>query len=742
MKGGTVDTPAEQPAIDATAPLVVVSNRLPVTIRRGPEGMEVKRSSGGLVAALEPVLEKRGGTWIGWAGAHSVDALPDEASAAAPFALRSVPLDEADVEGHYHGFSNRTLWPLFHSLVSQTRFDRGDWEIYEEVNGRFAEAAADVAARDEMVWIHDYQLARMPLRLRQLRPDVNAAFFLHIPFPPYDVFRLLPWARYVMRGLLACGLVGFHTESYAHNFLRCAERLLGERVDHDTRLVEHGTRTVQVGVFPLGIDVAHFEGLARADDAPHERLPERYVLGVDRLDYTKGILERLRAFERFLELHPEQCGEVSLLQLAVPSRARVEEYQKLKQQVDQEVGRINGRFARADWAPIQYLYRSISPEHLASLYRHADVALVTPLRDGMNLVAKEYVACQVDDPGVLVLSRMAGAAETMREALLVNPYDLEGTADALHRALTMSEGERRTRMIALQGRERREDVHAWVEGFLEAGRAQERLLQPPSSGDLETWLGRRLSRDRVVLMLDYDGTLAPLRPHPREAVLDPRMRSALEACAGHPDVDVAVISGRALDEIQEMVGVDGVVYAGNHGLEIEGVGSEPFRHDDLTHYQGRTNEIAALLKEVAAAAEGAWVEEKGATLTFHVRQAPEEQQEGLTARAREIVLGAGFVARDAHRAVEARPPIPWDKGSAALHILRALHGPEWPLQAKVLYAGDDNTDEDAFRALSGLGITIRVGSADRKTAAVRHVPDPDALRVMLEWLARRPPRGV
>ena len=721
-------------------PIVVASNRLPFTLERDASGALASRpSAGGRVAALEPGVRGRGGTWVGWPGIAlgAGEKLP---SADLAYRVRPVALSPDVADGYYDGFSNATIWPLFHSMPQRARFEPSDFTAYATANEQFASAIA-AGLRDEresdLVWIHDYHLMIAAEPLRQLVPHAHLAFFLHIPFPPYDVFRLLPWDRELLRGLLACDLIGFHVEGYAANFLDCVERLTGARVDRANLVVHHGDRAVQVGVFPIGIDFDEFEARANAAPAAPESGRERLVLGVDRLDYTKGIPERIRAFERFLELHPEHRESVALLQLAVPSRSEVSEYQVLKREIDELVGQVNGRFATARWSPIRYLHRSVPKERLAGLYRDADVALVTPLRDGMNLVAKEYVASQVGDPGVLVLSKLAGAAETMREALKVNPYHIDEVADTIATALEMDTDARAERMKGLRQRERRENVHAWVHGFLATATREPAPAAPLTDDDIERWLGTFLRRrSRLALFLDYDGTLAALCRHPNEAVMTDEMRGAFEACALHPNIDVAIVSGRALSDVRDMVGDERVTYAGNHGLEIEGPGLAPFRHEDLVHYERR---IAALTEELEALErDGAWTEAKGPTLTFHVRRVPLEERPELLRRARALITGAGFQARDAHAALEGRPPIGWDKGRAVLHVLRARYGPGWSEQVRVVYVGDDQTDEDAFRFLQGLDRTFRVGSADTATAAQHRLSDTDAVRALVGWIGRRP----
>ncbi len=715
---------------------MLAANRLPFSVHRGPRGLERRPSPGGLVSALEPVLRKRGGTWVGWPG---VDLRRGEriATGGKPYRVAPVLLSEAEVARYYHGFSNRTLWPLCHSMPDRARFERRDWDGYDRVNQRFAEAILAEAGPADLVWVQDYHLMRTPRFLRRAAADLRVAFFLHIPFPPYDLFRLLPWEREILAALLDCDLIGFHVEGYLRNFFDCVERGLGARVDRDARVVEYGDRRVRVGVFPIGVDFESFEERARKGERS-EPETTRTVLGVDRLDYTKGIPERILAFERLLEMHPRHRESVVLLQIAVPSRSQVAEYRALKREIDELVGRVNGRFATATWSPIRYLYRSFHQDKLAAIYRDAEVALLTPLRDGMNLVAKEYVACQVEDPGVLILSHMAGAAETMREALLVNPFDIEGTAESIHRALTMEEAERRSRMASLRRRERRDNLEHWVQSFLEAAAhtAARLRIAPLSGAEFERWLAPFLKQYRLALFLDYDGTLTPLVEHPSQATLDDSVRERIATVTSRSDTDVAIISGRKLEDVRRLVGDDRISYAGNHGLEIAGPAMPDFRHEDLVHYRARTEELAKTLEPFHVA--GAWTELKGPTLTWHYRAVPEEERGELIEKVRETITQAGYQARDAHCAVEGRPPIGWDKGRAVLHLLRLRYGPAWSERVRVIYVGDDQTDEDAFRLLSGLAVTFRVGPADTVTLATHRLPDVGAVEALLAWLADRP----
>jgi trehalose 6-phosphate synthase len=462
--------------------LIVVSNRLPVVLRRAAGEWSAQPGAGGLVSALAPVLTRRGGTWIGWPGvaAEDVEGLDfDRTLPPLDYGLVPVPVRRREIDDFYLGFCNGVVWPLFHDLLGHCDFNPRFWRAYLDVNRRFAESAVASTDGTELLWVHDYQLIHVAAFLRQAGDRRRVGFFLHIPFPPLDIFVRLPWRAEILRALLAYDLIGFQTGRDQRNFVDCLRRLLPdiEVVRRGGLTCAHtGEREVQIGTFPIGIDYRGYR-----DDAQTPRVQAHLeafrgkiggatvVLGVDRLDYTKGIPERLRAFEDALERHPALRERVILLQLVVPSREGVPEYQRLKVRIERAVGEINGRFGTPDWVPVHYLYRSVPRADLLALYRLARVALITPLKDGMNLVAKEYCAAQVAGDGVLILSEFAGAAAQFRNgALLVNPYDIEGVADALRAAVEMGDEERRTRMRRLRRRARDEDIFWWVDRYLHA----------------------------------------------------------------------------------------------------------------------------------------------------------------------------------------------------------------------------------------------------------------------------------
>jgi len=444
--------------------LIVVSNRLPFVFARAKGGRwSAQPGSGGLVTALLPVLRDRGGLWIGWPGASApARSLP---AADAGYRLAGVPLTAAEVRGFYQGFSNEVIWPLFHDLPSLCNFDPAYWRTYGEVNRKYARAVQRRARPGDFVWVHDYHLMSLAAELRPLGTRLRLAFFLHIPFPAPDVFMKLPWRAPLLDALLEYDLVGFQTARDRKNFLACAQAL------------GRDARPERTGHFPISIDYNAFVRRAAAGDVAakarelHLLLPRRkLVLGIDRLDYTKGIALRLRAFQDLLVRKPEMRGRVSLIQVVVPSREDIPQYREMKTEIEQLVSRINGEFARPGaWVPVWYEYRSLSRLELLAYYRAADIALITPLKDGMNLVAKEYCACSIEEDCVLILSEFAGAAAQLGGgALLVNPYDIRGVAEAIRVAHAMPAEEREARMRRMRRSIRRQDVFWWVDSFLRA----------------------------------------------------------------------------------------------------------------------------------------------------------------------------------------------------------------------------------------------------------------------------------
>lgn len=465
--------------------LIVVSNRLPFVFKRDRNGRwTTQHGSGGLVSALLPVLRNRGGSWIGWPGAAEtgadLEAAVSAAGADVGFDLRAVLLDAREVTDFYHGFANEIVWPLFHNLQSLCNFDPAYWRTYKAVNQKFAQAVHAEAAASDFIWVHDYHLMNVAAELRALGSRSRLGFFLHIPFPPPDIFFNLPWRLTLLNALLQYDLVGFQTLRDRRNFILCLRELMDEvSVQGKGAVVTltAGGRTLRVGSFPISIDFNAFmrqassEEVARRAGELKQRLPGRkIVLGVDRLDYTKGIPHRLIAFRTALERYPDLRERLSFIQVVVPSREDIPQYHQLKTQIEQLAGQINGHYMRpGGWVPVWYVYGSLSRSDLLAYYRAADIGFITPLKDGMNLVAKEFCASSIEEECVLILSEFAGAAAQLQNnALLVNPYDVEGVADTLYRAFTMSDEERRARMRRMRRSIRESDIFWWVDSFLRA----------------------------------------------------------------------------------------------------------------------------------------------------------------------------------------------------------------------------------------------------------------------------------
>ncbi len=525
--------------------VLLVSNRLPVTLVRGESGAyEPRPSSGGLATALWPLHREGEGLWLGWPGRLPESGGERRRARSGLRAARLLPVSlKPEIErDFYHGFANTTLWPLLHYRPHLARLEDRWWEAYQAANRAFARAVLRVARADDTIWLHDYHLMLVPRLLRRRLPTARIGFFLHTPFPSSEVFRILPWRRELLDGLLGADLVGFQVYDYLRHFRRTVSLVLG--VENDGEPLWVGDRQVSTGVFPIGIDPDRFCDCSRSDPAAREQLESlrlelgrrRLILGVDRMDYSKGIPERLRGYERLLERHPSLHGRVELLQIGVPSREEVDDYRSLRQDVEAIVGRINGRFGTPEWTPVKYLYRPVAFPHLCALYRHAAVALVTPLRDGMNLVAKEYVAAQRGGDGVLVLSEFAGSAAELAEAVHVNPYDPGAISDAIYTALTLPRQERMERMAALVRRVWAGRVSRWAGRFLEAlDRASTRQepFPPRLTGSVRTELLAEWSAaaGRLV-MLDYDGTLTEFTPRPELARPDAELLDLLRRLGG------------------------------------------------------------------------------------------------------------------------------------------------------------------------------------------------------------------
>ncbi|HEU4587063.1 MAG TPA: bifunctional alpha,alpha-trehalose-phosphate synthase (UDP-forming)/trehalose-phosphatase [Gemmatimonadales bacterium] len=736
--------------------ILIAASRLPFTAEPGPDGVTLRPSPGGVATGLSGVHESGGSVWFGWSGLAADDGSLANQPSLDEWTRQGcvpVPITAAEVEAYYRDYCNAVVWPIFHCELARLPLYPGPWSVYERINERFADYIQAEIGADDIVWVHDYQLMRVPMLLRRRAPDARIGFFLHIPFPPPEVFTVLPERVLVLEGLLGADLIGFHTRAYLENFVAAAKHLLGVTVEKDTIL--YGGRRVRLGVYPMGVDVERFE--QGALDPEVKQLAKRFagpkaaklLLGVDRLDYTKGIPRRLLAFERLLQQQPELEGAVRLVQLAVPTRSEVPVYRRFREQIDGLVGRINGAFGTPTWTPVHHLVRTVGEAELVALYRAADVMVVTPVRDGMNLVAKEFVASRIDGDGVLVLSEFAGASVELGDALLVNPYDVEGTARALHRALTMPESERRSRMDGLRKAVQGSEVRAWARNFLAdvaaaaergatSGTARERpSLSLPSPNVVELVLTRARAASHLVLLLDYDGTMVPFAPTPDAAAPDAELLDLLRALANRPETEVHVVSGRDRRSLASWLGGLPVELHAEHGAWRRSPGQSNWRRSIKGDLPLR-DEIMTFLEEAAARVPGALVEEKAVSVAWHYRRAdPRLAASGLrwlrTMLRRHLPPGSVDLLAG-EQVLEIRP-VGIDKGGVARRVLA-----EVPSDALVVAMGDDHTDEQLFAALPNDALTICVGH--RPTQARLRVASVHDARALLAALVNEEPVGA
>ena len=715
------------------------------------------------MSALEGVRERFELTWVGWSGAAPGRRTPEadaaergavaDAAASDGLDCRPVLLDAAEAEGFYRGFANASLWPLFHDDLAGFGYRRAWWDACAAVNARFADAVADAAEPGARVWVHDYHLLPLPRLLRERRPDLKVGFFLHTPFPPAAVFARHPRRAELLAGVLGADLIGFQTRSHLRHFKEAARRIGGHRCEAGA--VHHAAGCASLGVFPIGIHAPGFErGLADPATAAHaEALAaahagRKLVLGVERLDPTKGIPQKLDAIEEFLRRDPGRVESVAFVLVAVPSRSDAAAYRRLRGDVERRVGRINGRFATVGHAPVRLLCRGVGFHELCALYRAADACLVTPLIDGMNLVAKEYVACQDENAaGVLVLSEFAGAAEQLRGALLVNPHDTEAVADAIAEALDRPEAARRAALAPMRAHARTHHAGPWAAGFLaglDAAAAQRpRPGNPPrrprpvralTDADLAPFAAG--APGRKAFFLDYDGTLRGFVDDPELATPEPALRRALDALSGRDDLGVFIVSGRELGFLRRHLGGHGFTLVAEHGHRFCGPGGGTQRLAPASG-TGWMPGVAAVMERFARETPGSHVEEKAAGLVWHFRRADaglgHRKASELARRLEATAAGLPLAVTRGHRIVEVTDRAT-DKGVAVDHFLRAAAAAGEPYAA-VLCVGDDRTDEAMFRGRRGQPgvVTVKVGPGE--TEAGFRVPDTARVLAALRVIA-------
>jgi len=695
--------------------VVIVANRLPFSVKKD---LTFVKSPGGLVSGLETFLKKasiKDYIWIGWPGS-SFDRRKFEEVKKKSLRYKSYPVSipAKQLDRFYNGFCNKTIWPLFHNFPSYVTYDETFWNSYVTVNHLFCEEVIKFLNSDSIVWIHDYHLMLLPQLLREQFPELMIGFFLHIPFPPPEVFMQLPWRKEVLEGLMGCDLIGFHTYEYTTNFLRSLSRTLG--IDHKMGKILYHDRVVKVDTFPMGIDFELFNqaGKKRKVKSNLKLLKsqlkgKKVIFSVDRLDYTKGIYNRLLAFEEVLERRPDLHEKVVLIMVVVPSREGVEQYLRMKRQLEEKISEINGKFGKINWVPVLYYYRFLNFEELVAHYLASDAILVTPLKDGMNLIAKEFVASRADQRGVLILSEFAGSSKELGEAEIVNPNSVTEIARAIERAIDMPEEEQKERLSAMQERLRRYTIVKWGEDFfqtLKNLKEEKRKLVTKLLNEkiMQSIKEKFVSARYRIIFLDYDGTLVPIVSKPSLASPDRAVKSLLERLSSQENTDVVIISGRKKEDLDRWFKDLHVNFISEHGVFIKRVGKDwqPLVSIPLEFKKTIRNIMEVYVDRLPQS----FIEEKEFSIVFHYRNAdPELASLRVAELIDELLILTGNMQMNVllgNKVVEVRPA-GIDKGVAANILLS-----EKPYEF-ILAMGDDVTDEDLFRSLPEEAITIKVG---------------------------------
>jgi trehalose 6-phosphate synthase/phosphatase len=721
--------------------LIVVANRLPLsTIRKAGE-LHFRPSPGGLAVGLSSLPESRERFWLGWPGVTNeklkseekhqiIDRLADED-------CHPVFLSRKQMEGYYQGFCNKTIWPLFHYFPRRTVYEIRFWKMYMQVNKAFCDEVMRVAEPGDCIWVHDYQLMLLPQLLRKQLPDSEIGFFLHIPWPSFELFRLLPWRQEILNGLLGADLIGFHTYDYVRHFLSSISRI--SRLEHSLGNVSVSNRIIKVDAFPMGIDYEKYSNAIDDPDVKKEankiqrRIGQRkIILSIDRLDYSKGIIERLEAFDLFLSENPQYRGDVTLIMVAVPTRTGVEDYRELRSRLEQLVGRINGEYGTMGYIPVWYLYRSLPFAELTALYNASDVALVTPLRDGMNLIAKEFIAAKADKAGVLVISEMTGAACELGEALAVNSCDKRAIVHAIKEALEMPPLEQLERNKVMQERLRRYNISRWCHDFLTALSDIKKTQQQMSAKRLTDSISEKLAGDchssnKRLFLLDYDGTLVGFKGKPAEAGPDGEIIALLQCLSEDPRNTVVIISGRDKTTLEDWLGHIRMALVAEHGGWIRD-GNRKWE-SPVPFGMSWKKSIRPILELYSDRTPGSTVEEKDFSLVWHYRRADPEL---AYVRGQELKMALVNLTEnldvgvfEGNKILEVKSHVV-NKGWATEHWL--AEG-DWDF---ILAAGDDYTDEEMFSVLPEQAYSIKVGFAASK--ARFNVESVEDIRILLKRL--------
>lgn len=732
-------------ALKAMKKIITVSNRLPVSAKKTKNGIAFKRSIGGVATGMASLKNSYKNTWIGWPGVMAEDGddpIVKEVTSKLKRKHGCVPvfIGEEEFERFYEGFCNNTIWPLFHYFVQYTEYRKKNWEAYKKVNEMFLEKVLEKAKNGDTIWVHDYHLMLLPEMLRNKLPDSSIGFFLHIPFPSFEIFRLLPWRKEIIDGLLGADLIGFHLYDYVKHFLDSVQFLTG--FNHDLGRINMGKRAVKTDAFPMGINFKKYSDGAEKPAVKNEVRKirkqigkKKIILSTDRLDYSKGILERIRAFDLFLQKNPDQCGKVTMVLVAAPSRTGVPHYMELRNSLNEAVGRINGKHADMDWTPIIYINRLVGTKTLIALYKIADVALITPFRDGMNLMTKEFLAAKNDSTGVLIISEMAGASRELSEAVTVNPNNREEIAEAISTALSMDIKEQKERNRAMRARLRNYDVNRWAALFMKGLNSAKKLQDEISSiklgntGKKKLVAKYRKSKKRL-LFLDYDGTLAPIVQHPDKAKPDADMLALLKRLQSDPRNEVVLMSGRNRKTMRKWFGSLGISMVSGHGACILERGK---RWRLLENMKAEwKDDVKPMIDHYVERTPGSFLEEKDFSLVWHFRGADEElgkirawelkdDMMHMTANLDLGILEGKKVLEIKREGI--------NKGAAAMRWLEKGH---WDF---IVSIGDDKTDEDVFNVLPDDAYPIKVGLGS--TSARHTLKNPSEVKCLLKEFLKR-----
>ncbi|WP_080056031.1 bifunctional alpha,alpha-trehalose-phosphate synthase (UDP-forming)/trehalose-phosphatase [Spirosoma aerolatum] len=699
--------------------LIIVSYRLPFTVREKQEGYELVQNSGGLVSAVLSMAGQMGQssdglpTKIHWVG-HADSAFQDVDASVfenETFVAHPVFIDETVHTGFYYGFSNDLVWPLFHYFPSYASFRESDFEHYQQANTCFMDVLNNLIEPGDLIWIHDFQLMLLPDKVRQAIPDASIGYFFHIPFPTYEIIKLLPraWRQELLRGVLGADVVGFHTADYVQHFMQSVAEVL-ELPIIGQRIVL-ADRSLLVKEFPISIDFNKFDQSSQDDDVIQTRLRDqamlrhnRLIFSVDRLDYTKGIMYRLRGFERFLVQHPEWHDQVTFVMTVVPSRDKIGQYQELKREIEETVGRINGLFGTIGWRPIVYMYSSLSFTELMALYTACDVALITPLRDGMNLVCKEFIASRHDHRGVLILSELAGAAQELREAIIINPTDTQEVADAIQQGLTMPEAEQEQRLIIMRKHLQNNNVFRWSHDFLSAFQsARESESELETDLPIASFVSSFEQAQQRLLLFDFDGTLAPIVNDPALACPSDALKKTIQRLA--ETSDVVVISGRNRAFLEKTFAGIPVYLVAEHGAFLQKP-DQPWERLDLSSDDWVAS-VRAMMAPYVERAPGSFIEEKETSIAWHYRKSElddiENQAVDLVTQLRSASYSIPLTIIQGSKVVEVKTA-QHSKGTVANAIF------EQKPYDFIVSIGDDTTDEDMFRQLPNWAYTVKVGA--------------------------------